>query len=159
MPVTIIAPAESASDISDAAHLFRAYAASLPIDLGYQGFEAELAGLPGRYAPPEGALLLARVDGLAAGCVALRKIGAGICEMKRLFVSPSGRGLGVGRALVEAIVTEAQRMGYREMRLDTLPSMRQARHLYDAAGFRRTAPYYDTPVAGTEFLSLSLEPA
>jgi ribosomal protein S18 acetylase RimI-like enzyme len=153
-----IVPASDAADLSAAASLFRAYAASLPIDLAYQDFEAELAALPGKYAPPSGALLLARwADGEAIGCVALRAIEPeGCCEMKRLYVSPEGRGLGLGRALVTAILAEAVQLGYREIRLDTLPTMTGALALYRKAGFEPAAPYYDTPIAGTVFLAKRL---
>lgn len=146
--------------MADAARLFRAYAASLPIDLAYQGFEAEVTGLPGAYAPPRGALLLARSStGEAIGCVALRLLTVdGLCEMKRLHVAPEGRGAGLGRALAEAILGEARRLGYREMRLDTLPSMTAALALYRSLGFVDVAPYYETPIAGTVFLGLDLAP-
>jgi ribosomal protein S18 acetylase RimI-like enzyme len=144
-------------DLVEVAALFREYAASLPVDLGYQGFEAELAGLPGKYAPPQGVLLIARgVDDEAVGCVALRAIEAGVCEMKRLYVRPAGRGTGLGRALARAIIDAARKAGYREMRLDTLPSMTTALALYEGLGFRGIAPYYETPVENTVFLSLDL---
>jgi GNAT superfamily N-acetyltransferase len=149
-----IAPASSADDLAAVIALFRAYAASLDVDLAYQGFEAELAGLPGKYAPPGGALLLARdAGGIPVGCVGLRPIQPeGCCEMKRLYVAPEGRGTGLGRLLVEALVREAERLGYGEMRLDTLPSMADAMALYGKLGFVPMAPYYDTPVAGTLFM-------
>jgi len=136
----------------------RAYAASLDIDLAYQGFEAEMAAMPGKYAPPSGALLLARlVDGTPVGCVAVRPIEpAGCCEMKRLYVAPAGRGLGVGRTLVEAILNQARRMGYREMKLDTLPSMKAAVALYRQFGFEPIPAYYDTPIAETAFFRRGL---
>ena len=129
--------AATAADVADVRGLFEAYAASLEIDLGYQGFAAELAGLPGSYAPPAGALLLARdAAGPALGCVALRPLAdAGVCEMKRLYVAPAARGLGLGAALVAAILAEARRIGYREIRLDTLPTMASAIALYRRAGF------------------------
>jgi ribosomal protein S18 acetylase RimI-like enzyme len=153
-----IAPATSPADLKAAARLFQAYADSLDIDLSYQDFTAELAGLPGKYAPPAGALLIARdPKGEALGCVALRPIAPeGCCEMKRLYVAPAGRGLGLGRALVAAILEEAVRIGHREMRLDTLPSMTAALALYRDAGFVPIARYYDTPVAGTIFLGRTL---
>lgn len=149
--------AAAPDDIAAIAGLFRAYAASLPVDLGYQDFEAELAALPGKYAAPAGALLIARdAAGAPLGCVALRPMADGCCEMKRLYVAPAGRGLGLGRALAEAICAEARRLGYREIRLDTLPTMTEAQGLYARLGFVPTAPYYDTPVAGTRFLARAL---
>lgn len=153
-----IAPARSAADVGVAATLFEAYAASIGIDLSYQDFAGELAGLPGKYAPPVGELLLARGPGGAAlGCVALRPLGAdGCCEMKRLYVVPAGRGLGLGRALAQAIVGEARRIGYGQMRLDTLPTMGPAIALYRELGFVPVPAYYETPVAGTLFLGLTL---
>ncbi len=153
-----IARAATLQDIADCATLFRAYAGSLGIDLSYQGFESELSALPGAYAPPHGALLLARsTGGEAIGCVALRPIApVGCCEMKRLYVAPQGRGLGLGKALVEAVIGEARRIGYREMRLDTLPDMAEAIALYRRLGFEDIPPYYDTPVAGTIFMALKL---
>ena len=160
-PANRIAPARSAGDLQDAVALFEAYAASLGIDLAYQDFAGELAAMPGKYAPPRGALLLARAaGGRAVGCVALRPLPAdGACEMKRLYVAPAGRGGGLGRALVDAVLAEARRIGYREMRLDTLPTMAAALALYRSAGFRDIPPYYDTPVTGTIFLARPLEPA
>ncbi len=153
-----IGPASTADDIAAATRLFREYAASLPVDLAYQDFETELAGLPGKYAPPAGALLIARDGkGTALACVALRAMAdPGRCEMKRLYVAPSGRGLGLGRAMAEAICAEAARLGYREICLDTLPSMADAQALYARMGFVDIAPYYDTPVAGTRFLARAL---
>jgi ribosomal protein S18 acetylase RimI-like enzyme len=157
-PAFHIVPAKAAADLAEAALLFRAYAASLPIDLAFQGFEAELAALPGKYAPPTGALLLARAEnGAALGCVALREIAPkGCCEMKRLYVAPEGRGLGLGKALVQAILSEAARIGYREIRLDTLPTMAGALAVYRKAGFEQVEAYYDTPIAGTVFLAKCL---
>lgn len=156
----LIAPARDAGAVEAAAGLFRAYAAALPVDLAYQNFADELAGLPGAYAPPRGALLLARrADGTALGCVALKPLSAGACEMKRLYVAPEGRGSGLGRRLVEAIIADGRRLGYREIRLDTLPSMRGAFALYRSLGFAPTAPYYETPIAGTLFLTRSLDDA
>jgi ribosomal protein S18 acetylase RimI-like enzyme len=153
-----IEPVRSSDDLAAAVALFQAYADGLGIDLGFQGFAAELATMPGKYAPPNGALLLARdAQDEAVGCIALRPIlPAGCCEMKRLYVAPSGRGLGLGLALVEAIIGEAARIGYCEIRLDTLPSMLPAIALYRKAGFTPIAPYYDTPVAGTVFLARAL---
>jgi len=151
-------PARSAADIATAAMLFRAYADALGVDLGFQGFDAELAGLPGKYAPPKGELLLAEAaDGAALGCVALRPFeDEGFCEMKRLYVRPEARRLGVGHALVAAIIAAAETVGYREMRLDSLPSMAEAMALYRRFGFGEIAPYYHNPVAGTVYLALRL---
>ncbi|HRD74800.1 MAG TPA: GNAT family N-acetyltransferase [Hyphomicrobiaceae bacterium] len=150
---TEIRRADVPADVDAARALFREYAASLDVDLGYQGFEAELAGLPGKYAPPKGALFIARSTGQAIGCVALRALdNPGICEMKRLYITPAGRGTGLGRALAEAILAEARTLGYREMWLDALPSFKAAIALYKSAGFEEMAPYYATPVAGTVFL-------
>jgi GNAT superfamily N-acetyltransferase len=115
-------------DLRAIAALLLDYATSLPIDLGYQDFEAELAALPGKYAPPRGELLLASTpDGEPLGCVALRPLDPeGVCEMKRMFVRPAGRGLGLGRALADAIIAAARARGYGEMRMDTLPSLTTA---------------------------------
>lgn len=151
------APAVLPEDIAAVAGLVRDYAASLPVDLGYQDFEAEVAGLPGAYAPPAGALLLARdLAGTPLGCGAIRPLGDGIAEMKRLYVAPDARGTGLGRALAQALVATATQLGYRTLRLDTLPSMAGALALYRALGFREIAPYYDTPVTGTVFLERAL---
>lgn len=145
----------STEDITAAAALFRAYAEALGIDLSFQDFEGELASLPGKYARPKGKLLLARgAGGEPLGCVAMRPMSEdGCCEMKRLYVAPAARGSGLGLALVEAIVTAAERAGYREMRLDTLPTMTTALSLYERQGFVRIAPYYDTPIVGTVFMA------
>lgn len=138
--------------------LFNAYASALGVDLGYQDFATELATLPGKYAAPAGELLLACDNhGEPLGCVGLRPINPDGCsEMKRLYVSPKARGLGLGRALVDAIIGEAVRIGYSEMRLDTLPTMAEAISLYKKAGFVLIEPYYETPVAGTVFLARPL---
>jgi ribosomal protein S18 acetylase RimI-like enzyme len=153
-----IAAAE-ARDIAEVAALFRAYEAHIGVDLSYQGFADELATLPGQYVPPRGQLLVARdADGAAIGCVALRPLAApGGCEMKRLFVAPEGRGLGLGRALAEAVIAQAAKLGYAELRLDTLPSMHEAIALYRRLGFVPIAPYYAAR-EGTLFMALSLQP-
>jgi ribosomal protein S18 acetylase RimI-like enzyme len=150
-----ISEASGTADIETVRRLFRAYADALGVDLCFQGFAGELAGLPGKYAAPSGALLLARNKrGEALGCVALRPCdGEVVCEMKRLYVIPEARGLGVGAALLEAVLAAARAIGYREIRLDTLPQMTAARALYRKAGFRAIPPYYDSPIAGTAFLS------
>lgn len=154
----LITRALAEADVAAVAGLFADYAASLDIDLDYQGFAGELAALPGAYAPPRGLLLLARGgDGAALGCVACRPLAeAWACEMKRLFVAPAGRGLGLGRRLVRRLIAEATALGYHEMRLDTLATMGAAQALYRAEGFAPMAPYYDTPVPGTVFLRRAL---
>lgn len=153
-----ISAARTNEELATIVRLFREYAASLPIDLGYQGFEAELAALPGTYEPRRGELLLAHnLQGEAIGCVGLRPLdGLDFCEMKRLYVTPEGRGLGLGKTLALAIIEEARQRGYLEMRLDTLESMAPAIDLYESLGFVRIPPYYDTPVPNTLFMSLGL---
>lgn len=155
-----IIPVRTQDDLEATKSLFNAYAASLGINLSYQNFVAEMAAMPGKYAPPKGELLLARdKDGAAIGCVGLRPLDDdGVCEMKRLYVAPEGRGLGLGRALAEDIVQTARRIGYREMRLDTLPSLTAAIALYQDMGLVAIPAYYDTPIAGTLFFSLRLSP-
>lgn len=153
-----IAPVRTAGDLAATADLFAAYAAALPVDLGYQDFDGELAALPGKYAPPAGELFLARdTAGAPLGCVGLRPLADdGCCEMKRLFLLPDARGLGLGRALTEAVVDQARRSGYRELRLDTLPTMTTAIALYERQGFERIAPYYAPTPPGTVFMALAL---
>ena len=157
-PAFTPAPAGAHDDLAAIRSLFKAYAGSLPVDLSYQGFADELAGLPGKYVPPHGELLLARdASGTAIGCAALRPLEPPlVCEMKRLFVSPQGRGTGCGRALAEEVLATARLLGYREIRLDTLPTMAGAQNLYANLGFTPVAPYYETPVAGTVFLGKML---
>ena len=140
--------------------LLRAYEKGLGVSLCFQDFEAEIAALPGAYAPPGGALILAhRADGELVGTVALRTLDAAnrICEMKRLYVAPAGRGQGLGRRLAQRAMEEARRLGYRSMRLDTLPVMQEAQALYAALGFRDIANYNGNPIAGARFLEKSLE--
>jgi putative acetyltransferase len=140
------------SDVEEVRTLFHEYASSLSFTLDFQDFDRELAQLPGDYAPPRGALLLARAE----GCVALRPIDDATCELKRLYVRPSARGTGLGRRLAEAIVAEAQRLGYARMRLDTVPGMDTAQSLYAQLGFREVAPYRANPIPGARFLELEL---
>ena len=137
--------------------LFEEYAGSLGIPLDFQGFAGEVADLPGRYAAPRGGLWLAIVDGHAVGCVALRPLGAELCEIKRLYVQPAFRGTGLGRRLAETVLAEAVRLGYRQVYLDTLPSMGGAIALYRALGFTEIAPYCDNPVPGALFLGRGLD--
>ncbi len=147
-PFTISPP--EPDDLADAATLFREYAAALDVDLGIQGFEQELAELPGAYVPPQGALLLARgKDGAALGCIAVRHLDESACEMKRLYVRPEARGTGLGKALVAAVLAAATRLGYREIKLDTLPQLREAIALYRDFGFQPIPPYGDHPYEGT----------
>ena len=153
----------AANDLNVVRTLFTEYAQSLDFSLCFQGFAEELAALPGKYAPPRGALLLAEHEGQAAGCVALREIGPDVCEMKRLFVRPAFRGCGLGRELVEAIVVEGRRIGYAAMRLDTIASrMQSAISLYESLGFRRTEAYCYNPQPDVVYMELTLrqlEPA
>jgi putative acetyltransferase len=149
-------PARTTEDLSRARILFEEYASSLHFDLDFQNFEKELAGLPGGYGQPEGRLLLAWVQDQVAGCAALRKIDREICEMKRLYVRPSFRRLGVGRVLALAIIQEARKIGYSRMRLDTVPSMKDAQVLYQSLGFQIIPPYCHNPVPGALFLELNL---
>jgi len=151
-----IEEATSAESLAEARQLFIEYQAALGVDLGFQDFQSELAGLPGKYAAPHGRLLLARVENTVAGCVALRPLSGDACEMKRLFVRPAFRAHGVGRILAERIIAEARSIGYRRMCLDTLPSMGRAQQLYEALGFRDIEPYRYNPIAGTKYLGLDL---
>jgi putative acetyltransferase len=155
MPAAII-EAESRESLAVVRRLFQEYAASLEVDLGFQNFAEELAGLPGEYARPAGGLLLGMDDDEPVGCVAFRPLEPGIAEMKRLYVRPSARGRGWGRRLAERVVSEARAAGYRRMRLDTLPAMRSAFGLYLAMGFADIAPYRHNPVPGARFLELDL---
>jgi putative acetyltransferase len=140
------------ADLEDVRALLREYAASLPFALDFQDFDRELAELPGAYAPPHGALLLAR----GAGCVGLRPIDETTGELKRLYVRPSARGTGLGRRLAEAAVAEARKLGYARLRLDTTPGMDAAQSLYERLGFREITPYRPNPVPGARFLELTL---
>jgi putative acetyltransferase len=149
--------AQSAEEISRARESFEEYAAGLGIDLCFQDFDKELADLPGKYAPPSGRLFLAIKGDRMAGCVALREIEPGICEMKRLYVRPEFRGTGLGRTLAKRIIEAAREIGYRHMRLDTLPGkMDRAIAMYRSFGFNEIEPYYDNPVVKALFMELEL---
>lgn len=141
--------------------IFQEYAQQLGVDLCFQNFEAELAGLPGDYAPPQGCLLLALVDGEIAGCCAMRPLEtvdyANACEMKRLYVRPAFRGFGLGRQLAEAVLDAARIAGYHSLLLDTLNDMEAARALYEDLGFKDIPPYYHNPIAGAHYLKVDLQ--
>ena len=147
---------EGETRLDDVKTLFAEYAASLGIDLGYQNFGDEFAGLPGKYARPNGRLNLALVDGAPAGCVAMRRLDKARAEMKRLYVREGFRGAKVGLALTERIIADARQIGYRALVLDTLSTMQRAQALYRSLGFVEIEPYYDSPIPGTTYLSLSL---
>lgn len=147
------------NDLADVRAMFAAYAVSLPVDLGAQGFDDELANLPGPYGAPGCALLIARsATGEALGCIALRRIDADVCEVKRLYVLPAARGKGIGNALIAAVIGEAQRAGYRQMKLDTLPNMQAAIAIYRDHGFVPIAPYGSYPYPGLMCLGKTLAP-
>jgi GNAT superfamily N-acetyltransferase len=149
--------ANTQEDINHARTLFEEYAGGVGISLCFQNFDQELKNLPGDYAPPGGRLLLAVDDDQLAGCIAMRKLAPGVCEMKRLFVRPMHRAKGLGRTLVNAIIDEARNLGYTTMRLDTLPGrMDEAIALYRSIGFVAIAPYYRNPVEGATFMELQL---
>ncbi|HUI18104.1 MAG TPA: N-acetyltransferase [Alphaproteobacteria bacterium] len=152
-----IADARGPADIAAARELFLDYQRGLGFDLAYQGFAEELAGLPGKYAPPAGRLLLARAGEEAAGVVALRPLEAGICEMKRLYVRSGFRGRHVGEALVERLIADARAIGYAAMRLDTVAAkMPAAVALYRRTGFGDIPAYYASPIPGTAYMELRL---
>jgi ribosomal protein S18 acetylase RimI-like enzyme len=154
--MTEIRPAKIPPDLDVVRRLFREYAASLNVDLRFQDFEAELATLPGKYAPPKGRLLLAWSGAEAVGCIALRPLDDVTCEMKRLYVRPQARGEQLGRRLAERICEEARSAGYSHICLDTIPSMTAAINLYTSLGFKPTEPYTFNPVPGAIFLALDL---
>jgi ribosomal protein S18 acetylase RimI-like enzyme len=149
--------AQSEDEISRARLLFEEYAAGLEIDLCFQNFDKELAGLPGEYVPPSGRLFLAVEMDQTLGCVALRKIGEDVCDMKRLYVRPGFRGTGLGSTLAASIISAAREIGYQRMRLDTLPGkMDRAIAMYRTLGFKEIEPYYSNPVEGALFMELEL---
>lgn len=151
-----IAEALTADDIALVRTLLREYQERIGVDLCFEGFEDEVDGLPGSYAAPGGRLLLATHDGVPVGCVALRASSPSQSEMKRLYVRPAARGLGVGRALVSRVLGEARAIGYAEVVLDTFPTMIEAQRLYEQFGFREIPPYRPNPVEGTRYLAKSL---
>ncbi len=153
----VISAAEGAADLETVRALFLEYAAWLDFDLCFQGFDQELASLPGRYAPPGGGLWLARAGAEAAGVVGLRPLEGEICELKRLWVRPDFRGLGLGRTLTETAIAAAGTAGYGRMRLDTVgAAMQRAAELYEALGFREIPPYYHNPHPEVRYLELDL---
>jgi putative acetyltransferase len=151
-----IAPVTGAEDLAAVRALFHEYAQSLESHLEYQDFSAEVASLPGAYSPPDGALLLARRGGSAAGCVAVRRLGEQLCEMKRLYVRPPHRGSGAGAQLVRSALESARDLGYHELWLDTLPTMGDAHKLYVRLGFREIAPYGSNFAPGSRFYGFRL---
>ena len=160
-PQIELVPAESPAQIAAVRELFQEYAASLSVDLCFQNFEAELAGLPGDYAPPGGALLLALVDGEPAGCVGMRPLPdsdhVNACEMKRLFVRRAFRRFGLGRLLTQQLMDLATQAGHSCMLLDTLDDMEAARGLYTSLGFEEIPPYYFNPIPGAHYLKVELD--
>lgn len=152
----IVVRAEEPHQIAAARGLFKKYAHSLRINLDFQGFEQELSAFPGPYTHPTGALFVAYIVGLPVGCVGIRQHAVGICEMKRLYVRPSHRSLGIGHELIDAAVSAAAALGYKQIVLDTLPAMHEALALYRKLGFHDIAPYYNNPNPGTRYLCKSL---
>jgi len=149
--------AQTTAELDAVRELFGEYQRGLGVDLGFQGFAKELASLPGRYAPPGGRLLLAWAGTEAAGCVALRALEEGVCEMKRLFVRPAFRGQGLGFRLAMQIVNEATALGYAIMRLDTLDTLDSAMRMYAGLGFQRRMPYYANPLPGVVYWERALQ--
>lgn len=151
-----IIPARLPDDLPMVRSLFGEYANSLGVALDFQGFETELAELPGKYAIPEGAILLALHGGNVVGCVAMRPLGDGVCEMKRMYLCPAARGLHMGQALAQAIIDAAQAAGHRRMVLDTFDRLTAARGLYVRLGFSEVAPYYNNPLPGVIYMGRDL---
>ena len=153
-----ITQVQSPPQIARVRELFLEYAESLGFSLCFQSFDQELAGLPGDYAPPDGRLLLMEYEGQPAGCVAVHRLEADICEMKRLYVRPAFRGKGLGRTLAERVLNEARAIGYHRLRLDTVePVMKNAVAMYRLLGFREIAPYRANPIAGALYMELDLD--
>jgi putative acetyltransferase len=152
----ILAQATTPAQLEAARTLFREYQAAIGVDLCFQGFEAELAALPGGYAPPAGRLLLAWDGDAPVGCGALRSIGSGVAELKRMWTRPAARGRGVARSVAGALLEAARAEGYRAVRLDTLTWMTAARALYASLGFRECPAYYPNPLTGVVYMELEL---
>jgi ribosomal protein S18 acetylase RimI-like enzyme len=148
--------AKTEKDFYAARELFKEHADNLSIDLAFQDYEQELVRLETIYTPPTGSLLLAKFKGSFVGCVGLRKLGDLTCEMKRLYVKAEVRRKGLGKALCERIIYKARELGYKRMRLDTLPSMTSALAMYKQFGFQKIEPYYDNPIPGTVYMELNL---
>ena len=157
-----IRAAATATDFAQARALFQEYATWLAVDLCFQGFAEELAALPGAYAPPRGLLMLAGPADAAIGCIALRPLAVAgsssgeTAEVKRLYVRPAARGTGLGKRLVQTVIDGARAIGYRELKLDTLDRMAEARSLYTQLGFGECAPYYDNPIPGAVYMTRPL---
>jgi ribosomal protein S18 acetylase RimI-like enzyme len=154
----LIVGAYKTEQLQSVRELFLEYRDSLGLDLCFQNFNEELAELPGRYAAPKGRLLLAMDGEEATGCVALREIGPGVCEMKRLYVRPKFRQQGTGRLLARTVIKAARDIGYERMRLDTLSSMREAIALYESLDFQRIEPYYANPIVDAVFMEFCIRP-
>ena len=152
----MIIQAETTGHINIAKELFIEYAKSLNFELCFQDFDKEVTELPGAYSPPEGRLFLAEYGGEIAGCIALRKLEKEICEMKRLYVKPQFRGHNIGKNLVEKLIEDARKIGYKKMRLDTVPAMQTAQKLYKSIGFKEIEPYRLNPVQGAVYMELKL---
>ena len=155
--VFLVRPAQFPADADQVLGIWREYIASTLTSLDYQGYEGEFASLPGKYGAPEGGLLVGEIAELVVGCVGFRKVNSSICEMKRLYLRPVARGMGLGRALVEEVIRAARGAGYSEMRLDVLAEFEAARQLYASFGFKAAEPVSYNPTPGTQFLGLRLD--
>ena len=147
---------ESEKHLTSIRELFLEYAESLGFSLCFQNFDKELANLPGDYSPPDGRLILALDENKPIGCVALRKLEKHICEMKRLYIKPEMRGIGLGEQLVRTVIDEAVKIGYMKMRLDTVPKMKEAIDLYSKIGFKEVGPYRENPIEGAMYMEMDL---
>ncbi|MCO5295368.1 MAG: GNAT family N-acetyltransferase [Fimbriimonadaceae bacterium] len=156
MSTIVYREARFPDDLRAVRDLFNEYAAAIGLNFCFQGFDEELAGLPGKYAPPDGSLWLAATTDAFAGCVAMRPLEPGVCELKRLYVRTEARGSGIGRVLANRVIEDARSAGYRVMRLDTLASMDAARSLYRSLEFVERTPYYDNPIPNVVFMERDL---